>query len=149
MTNIPIKLNDLLQISDIENLKIRMLTTYSNEINPLDFFRNNNNDKLMHWLFWNYSKQKSYKVGETVIGLLRLNGNKWLLFCIATITKDLNKFNDLGFEFEIESGYQKYFGRVILEYENRAQKPIRKASGMGAALSRCRFEEYAATYCDD
>ena len=130
MKHIPIKLNDLLQISDLKNFKIRLLTTYSNTINPLDFFRNNNNDELMKWLFWNYQKQKSFKVGETVIGLVRLDGNKWLLFNISTVTKDLDKYDGIGFDYKIESQYQKYFGRVIVEYNNKAQKLIRWASGM-------------------
>jgi hypothetical protein len=138
MNDIPIKLNDLLQISNLESVKIRMLTTYSNKTNPLDFFRNNNNDELMRWLFWNYSKQKSFKVGETVIGLLRLNGNKWLLFNISKVTKDLDKFNGLGFGYKIESRHHQYFGRVIVEYENKAQKLIRKASGM---LDECKVAQ--------
>lgn len=129
MNQAPIKLNDLLQFSDISDLKIRMLTTYSNTINPLDFFRSNNNEELMKWLFWNYSK-KSFKVGETVIALLRLDGDRWLLFNISKVTKDLNKFSDIGFEYETVTQYQKYFGRVIVEYKNRAQALIRKASGM-------------------
>ncbi len=129
MNQPPIKLNDLLQVSDLENLKIRMLTTYSNTTNPLDFFRSNNNEELMRWLFWNYSK-KSFKVGETVIGLLRLDGDRWLLFNISKVTKDLNKFSGPGYEFETVSQYQQYFGRVIVEYKNKAQTLIRKASGM-------------------
>lgn len=129
MNQAPIKLNDLLQISNLSNLKIRMLTTYSNTINPLDFFRNNNNEELMNWLFWNYSK-KSFKVGETVIGLLRLDGDRWLLFNISKVTKDLNQFAGLGFEYETVTQYQQYFGRVIVEYKNKAQTLIRKASGM-------------------
>lgn len=79
----PIKLNDILKMRDVENVKIRMLTTYASEINPLDFFRSEDNDELMNWLFWNYSNKKSYKVGEVVIGLLRLGGDRWLLFNIT------------------------------------------------------------------
>jgi hypothetical protein len=129
MNQTPIKLNDLLQVSDLENFKLRMLTTYSKTTNPLDFFRSNNNEELMKWLFWNYSK-KSFKVGETVIGLLRLDGDRWLLFNISKVTKDLNQFSGLGYEFETVSQYQQYFGRVIVEYKNKAQTLIRKASGM-------------------
>ena len=122
MNQIPIKLNDLLQMTDLENVKIRMLTTYSNKVNPLDHFRNNDNEELMKWLFWNYSKQKSYKVGETVIGLLRLEGDKWLLFSICTVTRDLNQFDGPGYEYCIDSRYEQFFGRVIVAYENKAQK---------------------------
>ena len=129
MNQVPIKLNDLLQISDLSDLKIRMLTTYSNTTNPLDFFRSNNKEELMKWLFWNYSK-KSFKVGETVIGLLRLDGDRWLLFNISKVTKDLNTFSGPGFEYETVAQYQQYFGRVIVEYKNKAQTLIRKASGM-------------------
>lgn len=123
-----IKLNDLLQINDFKNHKIRLLTTYSNTINPLDFFRNHDNDELMKWLFWNYSKQKSFKVGQTVIGLVRIDGNKWLLFNISTVTKDLDKYDGVGFDYKIESKYQKYFGRVIVEYHNKVQNLIRNAN---------------------
>ena len=84
-----------------------MLTTYSNTTNPLDFFRSNNKEELMKWLFWNYSK-KSFKVGETVIGLLRLDGDRWLLFNISKVTKDLNTFSGPGFEYETVAQYQQY-----------------------------------------
>lgn len=130
MKQIPIKLNDLLQISDLSNLKIRMLTSYDNTTNPLDFFRNNNNDKLMDWLFWNYPKRKSFRVGETVIGFLRLDGDRWLLFNISKVTEDLNKFSAPGYNYETITQYQQYFGRVIIEYKNKAQALIRKASGL-------------------
>lgn len=126
----PIKLNDILKMRDVENVKIRMLTTYASEINPLDFFRSEDNDELMNWLFWNYSNKKSYKVGEVVIGLLRLGGDRWLLFNISKIKKDLNVYNGIGFEYEVLNEYQKYFGRVIVQYKNKAQALIRKASGM-------------------
>ncbi len=148
MKKIPIKLNDLLQFSnpEIENLKIRMLTTYSNTTNPLDFFRNNDNEELMNWLFWNYSK-KSFREGETVIGLLKLGGDRWLLFNISKVTKDLNKFSSPGYEFEIVEKYQKYFGRVIVEYKNKAQTLIRRASGMlddciVAQIIEDKYEEF-------
>lgn len=125
-----IKINDILRIKDIENYKIRLLTTYSNKINPLDYFRNNDNFELMKWLLWNYSKHKSFKVGEKVIGLVRISGNKWLLFNISIIVRDLEKYNDIGFEYESLIEYEKYFGRVIVEYSNKSQKLIRLASKM-------------------
>jgi len=129
MPHNPIKLNDILKIDNLENHKIRLLTTYSNKTNPLDFFRNNNNEELMKWLFWNYSKQ-SFKKGQTVIGLVRIEGHKWLLFNISTVTKVLKKYNDVGFEYEIKSEYQKYFGRVIVNYHNKSQNLIRNASSI-------------------
>lgn len=137
INKVPIKLNDLLQISDLSDLKIRMLTTYSNQTDPLDYFRSNDNDELMKWLFWNYSR-KSFRVGEIVIGLLRLQGNKWLLFNISKVTKDLNIYSAPGFEYETLTQYQQYFGRVIVEYKNKAQTLIRKASGM---ISDCNVTQ--------
>lgn len=124
----PIKLNDLLGIEDLENCKIRFLTKLSKEINPLDMFRNNDITELMNWLFWNYSKHKSFKVGQTVIGLVRIEGNKWLLFNLSMITEDLNIFNDVGFEYQTLKKYEKFFGRVIVEYNNRSQNLVRLAS---------------------
>lgn len=124
----PIKLNDLLGIDDLENCKVRFLTSLSTAVNPLDLFRNNDIDELMKWLFWNYSKLKSFKVGQTVIGLVRTQGNKWLLLNVSTITKDLNAFNNVGFEHQTLHQHKKYFGRVIVEYSNKSQNLVRRAS---------------------
>ena len=126
--NLPIKLNDILGIEDLETCKVRFLTNLSKDINPLDLFRNNNIEKLMGWLFWNYSNQKSFKVGQTAIGLVRTQGNKWLLFNVSKVTEDWNKFNDVGFGHEPLQQYEKYFGRVIVEYNNKSQNLVRLAS---------------------
>lgn len=134
----PIKLNDLLGIEDLENCKVRFLTSLSNDINPLDLFRENNLEDLMKWLFWNYSNHKSFKVGQTAIGLVRTQGNKWLLFNVSKVTEDLNTFNNVGFRHQTLEQHQKYSGRVIVEYNNKSQNLIRLASSV---LHECNVSQ--------
>jgi len=133
MNQVPIRLNDLLQISDLSNFKIRMLTKYSNTINPLDFFRNENSEELMGMLLYNYSR-KFFKIGQTVIGLFRLEGDSWLLFNIIKITKDLDILSGPGYEYETVTQYQQYYGRVIVNYKNKSQNLVRNADSM---LNEC------------
>lgn len=130
MNNDKIRLNEILNIEDISNCKIRLLKTYSKTINPLDFVRDNNHEDLMNWLFWNYKKQKSFKVGQKVIGLVKIDGMRWLLFNVSTVNKDLDTYDGVGYEYSIEMKYRKYFFRVIVEYHNKSQNLIRNAAGM-------------------
>lgn len=122
-----ILLNDILQMSkeEIANTKIRFNQS-SGEFDPIELFKSNNK-KLYDGHFWNYSKVKSFKEGQIAIGFIRLSNDKWLLFDISYITKDLNKFNDTSYEYETISKYQKYFGRLIIKYKNKSQNMIRKA----------------------
>lgn len=127
--NDPIKLNDILRIEDIVNCKIRFLTNLGKVTNPLDYFRNNDKEELLKWLFWNYGNNV-FAVGQTVIGLVRIEGDKWLLFNISKITARLGILRGVGYEYEEIDEYSKYFGRVIIEYENRCQHLIRKAESV-------------------
>ena len=54
----------------------------------------------------------------------------WLLFHIGRITKDLNILNGVGYEYEILSEYEKYFGRLIVKFKNKAQTMIRLANSV-------------------
>ena len=128
--NYPIKLNDLLQIENLNNCKVRFLTSLSKDVNPLDLFRDNDSNELTNWLLWNYSKQKSFSLGQIAIGLVRTHGDKWLLFNVSTIVKDLNMFNAVGFEHEALDQYKKYCGRVIVEFKNKSQNLVRRASSV-------------------
>mgnify|MGYP000285984994 CR=1 FL=1 len=58
----------------------------------IEIFKNEDTDTLLRGQYWNYKKKKSYKNGQTTIGLILLNRNEnlWLLFHVGKITKDLN-----------------------------------------------------------
>jgi len=125
-----ILLNDILKLSasHLENTKVRFnIQGFAGE--ALFLFKNNRDD-LQIWQFWNYRTKKSYKVGNTTIGFIRIEGNKWLLFDISRITKDLDKFNAVGYEYEKIEEYEKYCGRLIIEFENKAQTLIRRANSV-------------------
>ncbi len=82
--------------------------------NPIDIFKNADTDTLLEGQYWNYKKNKSYQKGQITIGFLRLNDNNlWLLFHVGRVTKDLNKFDNVGYEYEVLSYYEKYFGAKI------------------------------------
>ncbi|MBS1680338.1 MAG: GIY-YIG nuclease family protein [Bacteroidetes bacterium] len=125
-----IKLNDILQLTDLENVKIRFITMSGAKWSPIEIFKNTGVDKLLDDHYWNYERQKSYKEGQITVGLARIENNLWLLFHIGKVTKDLNKLNAIGYEYEILSEYKKYFGRLIVRYKNKAQTLVRLANSV-------------------
>ncbi len=112
----------------------------------MDLFKNNDLTELLNWQFWNYSKSKSFKVGQTTIGLVRIQGDFWLLFDISTITEDLNVYNGVGFKNETQDRFKKYFGRVIVEYKNKSQNLVRLASKV---LSECKVSQILEAEFED
>lgn len=124
-----VMLNNILQIKNLDNVKIRLNLMFGGNWNPIEVFKDGNMDELLKGHYWNYNSKKSYKDGQTTIGLIRIKPNEdlWLLVHIGKITKDLNKFNDVGYEFEVLEQYRKYFGRVIVKYKNTSQTLIRNA----------------------
>ena len=127
-----INLNDILKIDDLKNVKIRFNLMFGNNWNPIEIFKNNEERVLLEGQYWNYNKNKSYKEGQTTIGFIRIknNENLWLLFHIGKVTKDLNKLNSVGYEFETLKQYEKYFGRLIIKFKNSSQNMIRKAESV-------------------
>lgn len=122
----PILLNDILRIPNVKNVKIRFNQKNDLDFDPLKFFKDNR-QRLMNGQFGNYNR-KSFKEGEIAIGFLRISSNRWLLFDISLVTKDLNELNAVGYEYQTLEEYAKYFGRLIIEYNNKSQNLIRKAS---------------------
>jgi hypothetical protein len=126
-----IRLNEILKFDNLDNVKIRFNLMFKGNWNPIDIFKNDDFDVLLEGQYWNY-KKKSYKEGQVTIGLIRINrkDNLWLLFHIGKITKDLNIFNGVGYEYETLPQYQKYFGRLIIGFKNRSQTMIRLAKSV-------------------
>lgn len=127
-----IKLNDILQLHDIRNVKIRFNLMIAGNWNPIEKFKNKEDRDLLNGHYWNYNKNKSFKEGQITIGLIRIksNENLWLLFHIGKITKDLNLLNDIGYEYETQTEYEKYFGRLIVRFKNSSQNMIRNAESV-------------------
>lgn len=124
-----IKLNDILNISDLNNVKIRFNLMFRQNWNPIEVFKSGDIETMLEGQYWNYSRQRSYKLGEITIGLVKIKPNEdyWLLFHVGKVTKDLKKFNGVGYEYVNLPEYEKYLGRLIIKYKNTTQMMIRKA----------------------
>ena len=121
-------INDILNLNDLDNVKVRFVKG-NNITDPLELFKKDRK-ALLDWQFWNYSKQKSFKEGQITIGFVKIEGDKWLLFDISKITNDLNIFKGVGYEYETLNEFEKYFGRIIIEFKNKSQNMIRKATNV-------------------
>jgi len=127
-----IKLNDILKIDNLDNVKIRFNLMFGGNWNPIEMFKNNEMDIILGGHYWNYDKKKSYQEGQITVGFIRIksNENLWLLFHIGKITKDLNIQNGIGYEYETLTEYEKYFGRIIVRFKNKSQNMVRKAESV-------------------
>jgi hypothetical protein len=127
-----IKLNDILKLENLPNVKIRFNLMFEHNWNPIEIFKNGDFRVMLKGQYWNYEKRKSFKDGQTTVGLIRIKPkeNLWLLFHIGKITKDLNVFNGIGYEYETLSEFEKYFGRLIVKFDNKAQTMIRNAESV-------------------
>jgi len=126
-----IYLNDILQLEDIRNVKVRFNLMFDGNWNPSDLYKSKDFKTLLEGQYWNYRRNKSFKEGQTTIGLLRLNENDlWLLFHIGKVACDLNQLEGVGYEFSTLTQYEKYFGRLIVRYKNKSQTMIRLATSV-------------------
>ena len=127
-----IKLNDILRLENLDNVKIRFNLMFNQNWNPIEVFKNGDISTMLEGQYWNYNKNKSYKTGQITIGLVKIKPNEdfWLLFHIGRITKDLNKLNGVGYAYEYLPEYEKYIGRLIVKFKNKAQTMIRNAESV-------------------
>lgn len=135
-----IKLNDILDLDDLQNVRVRFNLMFQDNWNPIEIFKNDEMETLLEGQYWNYSKRKSYKKGQLTIGLIRLKSSDdlWLLFHIGKVTKDLNIFEGVGYEHKTLDEYEKYFGRLIVRFKNRSQTLIRVGSSV---IDKCEVAE--------
>lgn len=146
-----IRLNDILRFSESElkNIKIRFNKSNRSETDhydPITFFKEKN-PRLYTGQFWNYSKKRSFKEGQIAIGFIQIENDKWLLFDISEITKDLKRFNDIGYEYRTLDEYNKYFGRLIIRYKNKSQNMVKNAESV---IGDCEvYEIISDTFEDD
>ena len=134
-----ILLNDILNLKNLENTKIRFIPKNRYE-DPLKLFKRDKKT-LLNWQFWNYAipdsgrKIRQFKVGQTAIGLLKIEEDKWLLFDISKITKELDVFGGVGYEYEQMNEYEKYLGRVVIEYHQKNRNVVNLAN---TVIGRCK-----------
>lgn len=143
-----ILLNDILNFTDLElsNTKIRFNKSNNDNFEPIKLFKDKDAG-LYDGHFWNPSSSKSFRVGQIAVGFIRIDVDKWLLFDISTITKDLEKYNGVGYEYETLEKYKKYFGRLIIKYKNKSQNMVRNACSV---IDECEvYEIINDTFEDD
>jgi hypothetical protein len=121
-----IKLSDILQIERFENVKIKFNMMFGGNWSPTEIFNNKDYKTLLEG---HYSR--SFKVNDTTIGFIRISkiDNAWLLFHVGKVTKELNipKGTGIRYEYETLNEYQKFFGRLIIKFNNKTQNVVRKA----------------------
>lgn len=127
-----IKLNDILRLEDLDNIKIR-LNLSNNSWNALTLYHENPN-LLLIGNFQNSRKRRWFKENEIVIGLAQIKNNEWLLVDISRITRSHNEFWDGAtspnintfYEHEKLKEFEKYFGRLIVQFhKNNAYVTLR------------------------
>lgn len=124
-------LNEILKFENLNDVKIRFNLMFNDNWDTTDIFKNADTDTMLNGQYWNYKSYKSYKQGQVTIGFLRLKEkNLWLLFHIGRVTKDLNVFDGVGYEYEVMQDYEKYFGRLIIKFKNNSQTMIRLATSV-------------------
>jgi hypothetical protein len=132
-----IKLNDILKIENLDNVRIR-LNLSNNSWNALQHYHNNpelmlignfhnsadrveidknDNKKHIRGKIW-------FKENQIVIGLAQIKNDEWLLIDISKITKSYNNvWNGIThsglntfYEYEKLTEFAKYFGRLIVQF---------------------------------
>lgn len=125
-----IHLTEILNLPDLERTKIRFVLKAPDQSDPLEIFKNGQEEMLLQHHYYNYEK-KSYKVGQTTIGFIRVKDDRWLLFHVGRVTKDLNQLNShFGYEFDSLKEYDKYLGRLLIKFKNDTQQLIRNANSV-------------------
>lgn len=123
-----ILLNEILKLRDLDNVKIRFNMPNKGSWNPIELYKSGEIGELLEGQYWNYRKNKSFKQAQITVGFIRLDQNDlWLLFHVGVITKDLNNLNGIGYEYQALPEYDKYLGRLIIRFKNRATNLIRNA----------------------
>lgn len=126
-----IKLNDILRFENLDNVRIRFNLQFRENWNPIEVFQKGDIATMIEGQYHNYGK-KIFKVGQITIGLLPIKKSEdlWLLFHIGKVTRDLNILNGVGYDYEDLPENEKYVGRLIVKYKNKAQTLIRKADSI-------------------
>ncbi|EIM76794.1 hypothetical protein A3SI_08826 [Nitritalea halalkaliphila LW7] len=94
------------------------------------------------------AKKKSFKEGQITIGFVKIKPkeDKWLLFHIGRVTKDLNKLDGMGYEYQELEEFGKYVGRLIIKYQNRSQSMIRNAESV---MDACYVSQILPDFFDN
>ncbi len=124
-----ILLNDILNLPNLKEVKLRFNLTFGTDRPAIDYFTDNTVASTKHMLegmYWNYGKKGNFSVGDITLGFLKMPSREdcWLLFHVGKVTKDLNVRNGVGYEFQELTTFNKYLGRVVAQHLSWRQQTI-------------------------
>ena len=128
MSEFAIYLNDLLQINNFDNVKIKF-NKFNGKENPLDEYKKNPEVINEQWLFWR-TTQRYFSVGQIAICFLKMGYDTWLLTTIKKVTEELGVKNGINYRGNEIEKYKPYFGRVIIKFHKDFQTQGRFANGI-------------------
>ncbi len=123
-----IKLNDLLKLDNLSNIKVRFNLS-SSSYNAIGNYYTDK-EKLLIGNFYNSEHKRWFNENDIVIGLAQISGDRWLLFDISRITKDHNRlgFSDAGlydfYDHVPVREYEGLFERVVVKYHKSTMAPV-------------------------
>lgn len=130
-----ILLNDILRLKDTKEVKLRFNLNFGDKRPAIEYFTDqteNSKRRMLNGQYWNYSKKKSFSLGNIVFGFVPIpqKPDCWLLFHAGKVTKDLNILNGVGYEFVDLDDYQEYIGRLVIRFKNHSQNMVRKGESV-------------------
>lgn len=123
-----IKLDDLLNLNGDDVVKVRF-HKYNGEHDPVDLFLDDPEIVNTQWTFWR-TKRRFYNVGDTVISLLRLGNDRWLLTTVKRVTKELDVLGGVNYEGEEIPSLSGCFGRLVIRFHKSFQSSCRVFEGI-------------------
>jgi hypothetical protein len=144
-----ITLNDLLRLTaaELNNTKIRLMMVPGDDKtnDPHKKYLENPSEVTDGWFLWRKTKNH-FRAGETGIGFLNLRNDRWLLVTVKKILEVLPEVtNRIAYTAKEAVEYQKYFGRVVVNYHNTSKgNMVHKAAGFIDKLKVC--EVFPAKY---
>ncbi len=86
-----ILLNDILNLSNHRNVKLRFNLSFGTNRPAIDYFTDNTPASTKHMLegmYWNYGKKSNFSVGNITLGFLKMPSKVdcWLLFHVGKVT---------------------------------------------------------------
>jgi hypothetical protein len=138
-----ILLNDILQLPNPKEVKLRFNLNFGNKRPAIDYFTDQttaSKKKMLDGQYWNYGKKGNFSVGNISIGFVPIPGKTdcWLLFHVGKVTKDLKVRNGVGYEFVDLTNYDMFVGRIVIRFKNQSQNLIRRGD---TTLQLCEIEE--------
>lgn len=138
----PILLNDLLDIKQLNNTRVRFNMQVNGCWNPIDLFLQNTTQSMKQLLDAHYhnEKKQNYRVGQITIGFIPIDSSRkrWLLFHVGEVVKDLHVTYGMGYVHRDVPKLQKFVGRLVIYFDNKSQNTVRQAQ---TVFPLCQVEQ--------